>query len=278
MNFSGNIGTSDMTLETFECFRRIVYDKSGISLNSSKEALVRARVSKRMRSLNIASYKEYLRYVVEDTTGSEIEELLDAISTNTTSFYREADHFDILHDVMRRWITKGIKNVRVWSTASSTGEEPYTLAIELKECIGASPVNAKILATDIAPSVLITAQRGEYDEDKVEPISKLLKSKYFHKKTIGNNSTYTVKDELKNMIIYRQYNLSIFPYPIKRPLDIIFCRNVMIYFDAGMRKKMAAEFQRILKPGGYLIIGHAESLTGMAPQLKCLKPSVYIKE
>jgi chemotaxis protein methyltransferase CheR len=278
MNFVRNASMPDMTSETFDYFRSIVYDKSGIYLNNSKEALVRARVSKRMRALDIPDFSEYLRYVVEDSSGTEIEQLLDAISTNTTSFYREADHFDLMHNIVRQWITDGLRNLRVWSAAASTGEEPYTLAIELKECIGASPVNVKILATDIAPSVLMTAQRGEYDEEKVEPIPKLLKSKYFHKKTMGHKSTYMVKDELKKMIMYRQYNLSIFPFPIKRPLDIILCRNVMIYFDAKMRKKMAVEFERILKPGGYLLIGHAESLTGMASRLKCLKPSVYIKE
>jgi chemotaxis protein methyltransferase CheR len=267
-----------MKIEIFDQIRKIVYDKSGIYLNESKDALVRARISKRMRKLHLSDFSDYLRRVVEDKTGEEIQNLLDAISTNTTSFYREDDHFDLIRSIIKEWIVEGLQTLRVWSAASSTGEEPYTMAIELKEAIGAAHIDTKILATDIAPSVLVKAQRGEYNDEKVAPIPRHLRMKYFYKKKENNGLIYTVKDDLKEMILFRQFNLSTPPFPIKRALDIILCRNVMIYFDNILRKKLAIEFERLLKPGGYLLIGHAESLTGMARGLRCLRPSIYKKE
>lgn len=266
-----------MTTQTFEAIRQIVYDRSGISLNQNKESLVRARIAKRMRKLNLDDYSAYLEYVIDDQDGTEIQEMLDAISTNTTSFYREADHFDLIRKLVRGWVDSGARTLRFWSAASSTGEEPYTLAIELKETFGPIPIDAKILATDINSSVLRDAQAGRYTEDKVEPVPKFLRNKYFTKEKHGSEHIYVVKDSLKEMILFRQFNLSTQPYPIKRALDLIMCRNVMIYFDGGLRRKMALEFERLLKPGGYLLIGHAESLTGMAKKLKCIKPSIYVK-
>jgi chemotaxis protein methyltransferase CheR len=268
----------EMKIETFDKIRQIIYDKSGIFLNESKDALVRARISKRMRKLGLEDFGDYLRCVVNDQTGKEIENLLDAISTNTTSFYREADHFNLIRSLVQGWIDNGQRKLRVWSAASSTGEEPYTLAIELKEAMGVSPVDTKILATDIAPSVLATAQVGEYDDERVAPVPNFLLAKYFVRRRNGNKNIYTVKDVLREMVLYRQFNLSKFPYPLRQNLDIILCRNVMIYFDGDLRKKLALEFERLLRPGGYLLIGHAESLTGLAPGLKCLRPSIYKKE
>lgn len=268
----------EMKIETFDRLRQIIYDKSGIFLNESKDALVRARISKRMRSLNLEDFGEYLRCVVDDQTGREIENLLDAISTNTTSFYREADHFDLIRSLVKGWIDNGLRKLRIWSAASSTGEEPYTLAIELREAIGISTIDTKILATDIAPSVLATAQMGKYDDERVAPIPNFLLAKYFVKRRHGDKNIYTVKDVLREMVLYRQFNLSKLPFPLRQKLDIILCRNVMIYFDGDLRKKLALEFERLLRPGGYLLIGHAESLTGLTQGLRCLRPSIYIKE
>ncbi len=267
-----------MKESTFQGIRSLVYERSGISLGANKQALVRARIAKRMRMLNLDTYEAYLDYVSNDVDGAEVEYMLDVISTNTTNFYREAAHFDMLRNIVRNWVSQKVRKLRVWSAASSSGEEPYTLAIELAESIGSARVDVKILATDLAPSVLKAAILGEYSEDKLEPVPHNLLSKYFIKVKEKKGSVYRVKQELKDMILFRQFNLSVVPYPMKNPLDIIFCRNVMIYFDREVRKRLVNEFRRLLKPGGYLFVGHAESITGLSDGFKCLKPSVYLKE
>jgi len=263
---------------TFHAIREFVYERSGITLGDNKQALVRARIAKRMRRLNIPTYEDYMDFVRTDASGVEIEEMLDAISTNTTHFYREAAHFDLMHEILREWVSHKMRKLRIWSAACSTGEEPYTLAIELIEGIGNYPLDIKILATDIAPSVLKTAMKGEYNEEKLEPVPRSIKSKYFTKIKTPGEPLYRIRQEVKDLIIFRQFNLSVIPYPLKNPLDIIFCRNVMIYFDRSVRARLVSEFQRLLRPGGYLFVGHAESITGLSKGFKCLKPSVYLRE
>jgi len=273
------IGLSpELKSRTFNKLREIVYERSGISLNDSKESLVKARVAKRMRAINLDSYDDYLKLVLNDKTGFEIQLLLDAISTNTTSFYREADHFEMLRAIVKDWYDRGQRLFRIWSTASSTGEEPYTLAIELSEILGSTNSEIKILATDINTQVLKIAQKGIYTEERVTPISKYLRTRYFTRRMHKSERVYEIRDDLKNLIIYRQVNLSRPPFGIKPDVDIIMCRNVMIYFDNYLRSKLAIEFERLLKKGGFLFTGHAESLTGITRGLKCMKPSVYVKE
>lgn len=268
----------DLNDSTFNKIREVVYEKSGISLGENKQALVRARIAKRMRDLEMVTYDDYLDYVLNETTGDELEQMLDAISTNTTNFYREPSHFDMMRPVIKDWIKGGLRKLRIWCAAASTGEEPYTLAIEALEAIGYDRINARILATDIAPSVLRTAMRGEYSEDKVEPVPKTLRSQYFDRKKDGNGYMYSVKPFLKDMILFRQMNLSVTPYPLRNPVDMIFCRNVMIYFDRAIRAKLVDEFRRLIRPGGYLFVGHAESITAYSKGFRCLKPSVYLRE
>jgi len=263
---------------TFQKIREVVYNRSGISLGENKQALVRARIAKRIRVLNLGSYEEYLEYMLDDSSGVELENMLDVISTNTTNFYREDAHFDIMRQILKQWIEGGLRKLRVWCAAASTGEEPYTLAIELLETIGDKRVDARILATDIAPSVLKTALRGEYTEDKVEPVPKRLRHLYFERKRNGNGYIYTAGQVLKDLILFRQLNLSVTPFPLKNQVDIIFCRNVMIYFDRQVRARLVDEFKRLIRPGGYLFVGHAESITAYSKGFKCLKPSVYIRE
>ncbi|MEW6014893.1 MAG: protein-glutamate O-methyltransferase CheR [Candidatus Zixiibacteriota bacterium] len=267
-----------MKTATFELIRKIVYDKSGICLGDNKLALVRARIAKRMRALKISDYSHYLDHVIGDESGVEIQLMLDAISTNVTSFYREPAHFDFLNLVVTGWIEKGARQLRFWSAASSTGEEPYTMSIELAEIIENRPVDAKILATDISTKVIRQSLHGCYSEERIAPVPENLRRKYFVRQGTNGNSGYAVGEKLRQMVVFRQFNLASFPYPIQGPLDMIFCRNVMIYFDRKIRGRMVDEFCRILRSGGYLIVGHAESITGMAKGLKCLKPSIYIKE
>jgi len=272
-----DIAVGEMSPATFNRLRSIVYDQSGISLGENKMALVRARVAKRIRALNLNDYESYLKRLTGGNT-DEIQHLVDVISTNVTSFYRESAHFDYVREIIRSWLARGQNHFRFWSAAASTGEEPYNLAIEVLEAIGSHPVDMRILATDINTQVLEHCLRGEYTADKVQPVPKALLGRYFTHFRKNGAMIYKVKPELRDMILFRRFNLSMTPYPIKTRLDMILCRNVMIYFDKQVRARLLGEFYRLLKPGGYLMVGHAESITSMAQGFECLKPSVYRKK
>ncbi len=266
-----------MEQKTFERFRSLIYEKSGISLGPQKVALVSARVGKRMRALGMNHYGEYLEYVTGDDSGTELVQLLDAISTNVTSFFREPQHFDFLSDSVARWHAQGQRRFRIWSAASSTGEEPYTIAMTLLETLGAGGLDARILATDISTRVLEACLRGRYLPSKLDPVPTQLRSRYFVREGSGQDGHYRVTDTLKELVTFRRLNLSTPPYPMQGPMDVIFCRNVMIYFDDSIRRRLVSEMYRLLKPGGYLMIGHSESLTSIQSRFRSVRPAVYIK-
>ncbi|MFW6428656.1 MAG: CheR family methyltransferase [Desulfosalsimonas sp.] len=269
---------SSLDENTFQQFADLIYNEAGIHLAEHKQALVSARLGKRMRKLRINDFDQYYRYVVNDKTRAELSRLLDAISTNVTHFYREPDHFDVLASVVRRWEDSGQKRFRVWCAAASTGEEPYTIALTLAESLN-DLRDIKILATDISVSVLEVARRGEYEAKKLEKISGRLTGKYFTSAGgRGSEKVYRVNDYIKNMITFAWLNLADPPFPMRGPLDVIFCRNVMIYFDNAVRRRLLEEMHRLLRPGGYLMVGHAESLSGLALGFKSVRPSVYVKQ
>lgn len=263
-----------MDSKTFDRFRKIVYEQSGISLGPNKEALVSARLGKRMRALHIGEYDEYLRYVTEDESGAEVVSLVDAISTNVTSFFREASHFDFLSDVFSGWLGEGQRRFRFWSAASSSGEEPFSMAITLLEALKGQDADVRILATDISTKMLDRCRQGTYRGDKLDGVPPVLRERYFHR---NGNGECTAKQRMKNMLLFRRLDLSTPPFPMRGPLDIIFCRNVMIYFDNTTRRRLLEEMFRLLKRGGYLIVGHAESLTAMMSEFKSVRPSIYVK-
>ncbi len=267
-----------MNKVVFTKISKIVYEQAGIVLKEGKEELVNARLSKRMRALGLNTHRKYLNYLCNDNSGNELIQLLDAISTNLTNFYREPRHFDIFTKIMKNWIKQGLRKFRIWCSAASTGEEPYTIAITmLEQCADINP-DIKILATDISTEVLEKCLVGRYDKDRINNIPIFLRDKYFIKHGRNNNSEYEVKDILKNLIVFRRLNLSAPPFPMHGPMDAIFCRNVMIYFDNTIRKKLLDEAWRLLKPGGFLFVGHAESLTSIVSDFKCIEPAVYIKD
>lgn len=266
-----------MDARTFNKFREIIYEKSGITLGPGKEALVSARVGKRMRTLKMNDHKEYLNRVIQDSTGEEIVQLLDVISTNVTSFFREDAHFHFITEQLHKWLANGQRRFRFWSAASSTGEEPYSLAITLSEAFSGYTVDVKILATDISTRVLQKCREGCYGADKVKPVQKGLRERYFTRAQGEDGPLYTVKPILREMVVFQRLNLSTPPFPMKGPFDMVLCRNVMIYFDDTVRKNLLAEIHRLLKPGGNLIVGHAESLTGMLSKFHSVRPSVYVK-
>lgn len=267
-----------MESRTFDTFRQLIYERSGITLGPGKESLVSARIGKRMRALEIDEPRAYLQYVVSDRTGEEVVHLIDAISTNVTSFFREAAHFDLISELLAKWHDEGQRRFRFWSAASSTGEEPYSLAICIQEVLGGSGADVRILATDISTKVLRQCVEGVYSPEKVAPIPRAVCDRYFDVRRDSKGVSYVAKEELKRMVVFKRLNLSQPPFPMKGPLDIVMCRNVMIYFDTTIRRQLLQEAHRLLKPGGYLMVGHAESLTGMISSFKMVKPSVYRKD
>jgi chemotaxis protein methyltransferase CheR len=254
--------------------RAFVYEKSGIKLDNSKESLIRARIGKRMRILGITSHEEYIKQVIDNDDEEEVTHLLDAISTNVTSFFRGIDHFHFLKSIVSEWTASGQNKLRVWSSACSSGEEPYSIAMTVLGASGSS-LDVKILATDISTRVLDKAQIGTYESEKIEQIPKELRGKYLEK--VNGTNSYKIKPILRNMIVFKRINLSDIPFPMQGPMDVVFCRNVMIYFDHDTRKNLINEIYRLLKPSGYLFVGHAESLIGMADGFKVVKPSIYVK-
>ncbi len=265
-----------MDTQVFTEIKNIVYTKAGITLES-KEALVSARLAKRLRKLKLSSEVEYLEYLNNDSSGDELIQLLDVISTNFTSFYREPDHFGLLTDLMNHWIRNGQKKFRIWCAAASSGEEPYTLAITLRELMEQQSLDIKILATDISTSVLEKCRNGMYPEKSMLNVPAMFKQKYFSTIKKGEDNYFKAESSLTSLIKFARLNLIENPYPMTGPMDVIFCRNVMIYFDNITRKKIVDEAYRLLKPGGYLIISHSESLTGIENKFKTIKPSIYLK-
>lgn len=270
-----------MDQQTFNQIRELVYQQSGIKLSDAKKSLVTARLMKRLRALDLPDLKSYVEYLAQDREGGELVQLLDAISTNVTHFFREKDHFDVAADAFKQWLGEGQTRFRFWSAASSTGEEPYSLAMTFSEALsgGSRRPDLKILATDISTRVLQQCKRGQYEDERVKGISANLLGKYFAPCHIDNGRAgYEVDGNLKRMITFARLNLSAPPFPMKGPMDIVFCRNVMIYFDNPTRLRLLREIQRLLKPGGLLMVGHSESLSQeLMGELQRVGASVYRK-
>ncbi len=259
--------------KSYEFFRKLIYDKAGIALGHSKQALVAARIAKRLRVLDLPSYQAYYDYLASGQNPEELVQMIDVISTNTTSFFRENSHFPRLQELLRDWHAKGRNRFRIWCAAASTGEEPYTLSMVCQEALPIEKVDLKILATDISTKVLRHCMEGEYTEDKAETIPHEYLYKYFRKSE--NPGYLKVQDHLKKPLTFARMNLMETPYTMKGPFDVIFCRNVMIYFDRAGRQKFVDEAVRLLPLGGYLFTGHSESISGYSNNLRALEPSVY---
>lgn len=261
---------------TFERIRDIVYARSGIVLKDDKATLVAGRLGRRLRELGIATPREYLGYLEADQSGNELTHLLDAMSTNVTCFFREPDHFEFVSQLHARWAAAGQRRFRYWCAAASSGEEPYTLGMTLHALAGTGH-DLRILATDISTAILERAMSGVYSDRAASEIPPPLLARYFKREVLPVETRYVVGDELRQMIIFRHLNLTHLPFKLSGPLDLIMCRNVMIYFDHELRSRLVKEFTRLLKPGGCLIISHSESLVGTNCELKMLRPSLYIK-
>lgn len=266
----------------FRTISDLVYKHCKINLHDGKKELVRARLAKRLRSLNISSFAEYIDFAVNDSTGEEFTLLVDSISTNLTSFFRENKHFAYLSNTFLPQSIELKRNsndrtVRGWSAGCSSGEEPYSIAITLLEALGCETrMNAKVLATDISTRVLAKAKAGVYEEQRIAPLTPQQKNKFLTKEKSGKQTVYRVNKNLKDLIYFGHLNL-MHEWPIKVSLDFIFCRNVMIYFDKPTQEKLVNRYWQILNPGGLLFTGHSESLTGINHKFKYIQPTIYAK-
>jgi chemotaxis protein methyltransferase CheR len=264
-----------MDLTTFRRFCAIAYERAGITLGPSKEALVEARVGKRVRALGLANEKEYLDKLQADQEGEEVVQFLDVISTNHTCFFREPDHFEFLRKVLGDWLQEGMQRLRIWSAASSTGEEPYSIAFTVDDVLQTTPVDWKILATDISTRVLKKAAAGVFAVDKLRGLERGEQRRHFER--TANKDELVVRQSIRDRIAFRRLNLITPPYPMRGPFDVVFCRNVMIYFDQVVRQRVMTATEELLRPGGYLLIGHAEALSGIRLGLRMLRPSVFFR-
>jgi chemotaxis protein methyltransferase CheR len=262
----------------FNILRKIVYDRAGIYLNENKEALVSSRVGKRLRALGIPDYKTYLQYLQKDRTGVELPQLLDAITTNVTSWFREPDHFEFLAESVQKWAGEDQNRFRIWSTASSSGEEPYSIGMVMLDKLKGFHHDTRILATDIDHSILERAKAGVYEAGKLGDIPQYYRNSYFKFHKNGKARCFKVNKPLRDLVTFAYINLSKPPFPMQGPFDVIFCRNVMIYLDNKVRTNLLRDISRLLRQGGYLMVGHSESLAGMLTDLKPVRPSIYIKE
>ncbi len=266
--------------KAFQEIRELVYKEAGITLADSKKSLVTARLMKVKRKIGITDDLAYIKHVKNDASGEALIQLLDAISTNVTHFFRESEHFDFVSEAVTKWLEQGQDKIRFWSAASSTGEEPYSLGITIQRAadqVGRRP-DVRILATDISTRVLAICKEGVYEKVKLDPIPKQDQLRFFEKTTVDGQPHFMAKPALKKMIQFSRLNLSAPPFPMRGPLDMVFCRNVMIYFDNETRSRLLGEIFRLLKPGGYLMVGHAESLTNeLIGKFERVGPSIYLK-
>jgi chemotaxis protein methyltransferase CheR len=263
----------------YKLIRDLVYERFGISLGESKKSLIVGRLNKVLKDHGLASFKEYYDFVVADSSGKALEMLIDRISTNHTFFYREHDHFEFFLDTVlpaMKSQQQAWKNMRVWCPGCSSGEEPYTLALLLMEFFGRDlpSWDVGVLATDISSRVLQKAAAGLYESESVERLPAAWSKKYFHRLPEGRCS---VNDPVKKLVTYRRLNLMRQDYPFRGKFSVIFCRNVMIYFDQPTRNALVHRFHRYMEPGGYLFIGHSETLGRGDTYFRNIRPAVYQK-
>jgi chemotaxis protein methyltransferase CheR len=256
----------------FEKVRKVIYHKAGINLSDSKKQLVYSRLARRLRALKLENFSAYLTYLNENE--QEQEEFINALTTNLTAFFREPHHFNILADYAKKMQHKS-RPLRVWCSASSTGEEPYSIAISLAEAFGSYEPPVEIIASDIDSNVLREASSGIYTLQRLESLSLERKKQFFQRGKGANAGKARVVRELRDLIDFRQINLLDATWPLQGTFDIIFCRNVMIYFDKATQLKLLERMTKLLKPEGLYIAGHSESFSQAPHLVKLVGKTTY---
>jgi chemotaxis protein methyltransferase CheR len=266
-----------LTDRDLQAIVRLVYEKSGITLHEGKRALITARLQKRLRETGARSFAEYLSVVERDPTGGELVVLLDSIATNHTSFFREPEHFQFLTTkVVPEWVsTNPGAPLDVWSAACSSGEEPYTLAVSLFDSLpNADKTRFRILASDLSTKILRIAEQGVYKMERVESIPIETLRRHFERGMGAQEGLARINGTLRQRVEFRQLNLLEIG-TLDRTFAVIFCRNVMIYFDRHVQQRVVSMLERHLRPGGYLFISHSESLNGVTHGLRWVAPAIY---
>ncbi|MGQ3058338.1 MAG: CheR family methyltransferase [Nevskia sp.] len=261
------------TARDFDRVRQLIHGRAGIALSETKRDMVYSRLGRRLRALNLASFKDYLDQLEARGSDEEWQAFTNALTTNLTSFFREAHHFEILREFLAG---KGRHTpTKIWCSAASTGEEPYSLAITACEAYDSLTPPVKILATDIDTNVLETAAAGIYPEERVEKLDDARKRRYFRRGSGINAGKVRVIDELRELITFRPLNLLDARYPMKGPFDALFCRNVMIYFDKPTQRDILLKMAPLLSPDGLFFAGHSESFFHATDIVTSIGRTVY---
>ena len=267
----------ELTEKEFVLIRDYIKDNFGINLGNEKKSLIYSRLRSVLQEKGFANFSQYFKYLINDKSGLAVIQFIDKITTNHTFFMRESEHFKYFEEVVLPHIEKTAKtkDLRLWCAGCSSGEEAYTLEMIANDYFCNKPDwNTQILATDISENVLDKAIKGVYENDSVKILPQKWHKLYF--KEYGNNKKIVV-DEIKKNIIFRKFNLMSDVFPFKRPFQVIFCRNVMIYFNDETRDKLVEKYYNVLEPNGYLFIGHSESLSNTSSKYKYVMPAVYQK-
>ncbi len=256
----------------FERVRKLIYAHAGISLSPVKQDMVYSRLARRLRATGKSGFAAYLDALEKDG-GEEWERFVNSLTTNLTSFFREPHHFPIFAEHLKQLGTR--RPIRVWCSASSTGEEPYSIAITVMETFGSSVSHVSIFASDLDTNVLATAQKGVYPIERVEKLDPERLRRFFLKGTGSQEGMVAVRPELKRLIEFKRVNLLEPNWPVRGPLDVIFCRNVMIYFDKPTQYKILSRFEPMMESDGLMFAGHSESFLHAADLFRSLGKTVY---
>lgn len=266
----------ELTEADFRRVAELTRQTAGINLQRGKEGLVRARLARRLRALDLASFNEYLALLSSEKSPVELKEMVDALTTNKTSFFRESQHFDYLRQTLLPATVASGKAPSIWSAGCSSGEEPVTLAVVLHECLPEALLRrSRILATDISARVLDRAREARYPAEQLAELPRDVVRRHFVPEPGG--ATWQVSEPVRRMIHFARLNL-MGEWPMQGPFDVVFCRNVMIYFDKPTQGRLVRRFWDMLSPGGHLFVGHSESLTGLDHEFRYVQPAVYRKE
>jgi len=262
----------EFTRDNFERIRKLIYQHAGISLSQHKHYMVYSRLARRLRANKLDTFKEYL-VLLEGGDEAEWEAFVNSLTTNLTSFFRESHHFPLLAEYVSQQKEK--RPISMWCAAASTGEEPYSMAMTMVDTFGSFNPPVSIVATDVDTNVLIQAEKGIYPIERVEKLSESVLKRFFLRGTGSKSGFVRVRPELRAMISFRPLNLLASEWSIKGPLDVIFCRNVMIYFDKETQLKILQRFAPILQPDGLLFTGHSESFHHATHLFKLRGKTVY---
>jgi chemotaxis protein methyltransferase CheR len=262
----------EFTDADFERVRKIIYEHAGITLSPIKRDMVYSRLARRLRATGKSSFSDYLQLIARGD-GAEWECFVNALTTNLTSFFREPHHFPVLAEYLKK--QKG-RQIKIWCSAASTGEEPYSIAMTAVEALGSFGVPVSVIASDLDTNVLAVAKEGIYAAERLEKMPKEQVTRFFEPLGQGEGR-YVVCPELRRMVTFERINLLASDWPLRGPLDVIFCRNVMIYFDKATQYKILSRFSSLLQPEGLLFSGHSESFLHAADIFRSLGKTVYAK-